>query len=77
VNNLYIKDYMKNKKKKTLNFYLKIISKIENVRKNNNKNWMDILRTSFTYAPIKTAKIMSKIYSDDARISRLAKRLIK
>jgi hypothetical protein len=68
---------MKNKKKKTLNFYLKIISKIENVRKNNNKNWMDILRTSFTYAPIKTAKIMSKIYSDDARISRLAKRLIK
>jgi hypothetical protein len=68
---------MKYKKKKTLNFYLKIISKIENVRKNNNKNWMDILRTSFTYAPIKTAKIMSKIYSDDARISRLAKRLIK
>ena len=68
---------MKNKKKKTLNFYLKIISKIENVRKNNNKNWLDILRTSFTYAPIKTAKIMSKIYSDDARISRLAKRLIK
>jgi hypothetical protein len=68
---------MKNKKKKTLNFYLKIISKNENVIKNNNKNWMDILRTSFTYAPIKTAKIMSKIYSDDARISRLAKRLIK
>jgi len=68
---------MKNKKNKTLNFYLKIISKIERVRKNNNKNWMDILRTSFTYAPIKTAKIMSKIYSDDARISRLAKRLIK
>jgi hypothetical protein len=68
---------MKNKKNKTLNFYLKIISKIESVRKNNNKNWMDILRTSFTYAPIKTAKIMSKIYSDDARISRLAKRLIK
>jgi hypothetical protein len=68
---------MKNKKKKTLNFYLKIISQIEKVRKNNNKNWMDILRTSFTYAPIKTAKIMSKIYSDDARISRLAKKLIK
>jgi hypothetical protein len=68
---------MKNKKKKTINYYFKIISKIERVRKNNNKNWMDILRTSFTYAPIKTAKIMSKIYSDDSRISKLAKRLIK
>jgi hypothetical protein len=68
---------MKNKKKKTINFYFKIISKIERVRKNNNKNWMDILRTSFTYAPIKTAKIMSKIYSDDSRISKLVKRLVK
>jgi hypothetical protein len=68
---------MKNKKKKTINYYFKIISKIERVRKNNNKNWMDILRTSFTYAPIKTAKIMSKIYSDDSRISKLAKRLAK
>jgi vacuolar-type H+-ATPase subunit D/Vma8 len=68
---------MKNKKKKTINYYFKIISQIEKVRKNNNKNWMDILRTSFTYAPIKTAKIMSKIYSDDSRISKLAKRLAK
>ena len=68
---------MKNKKKKTINYYFKIISKIERVRKNNNKNWMDILRTSFTYAPIKTAKIMSKIYSDDSRISKLVKRLAK
>ena len=68
---------MKNKKKKTINYYFKIISKIERVRKNNNKNWMDILRTSFTYAPIKTAKIMSNIYSDDSRISNLVKRLVK
>ena len=68
---------MKNKKKKTINYYFKIISKIERARKNNNKNWMDILRTSFAYAPIKTAKIMSKIYSDDSRISKLAKRLTK
>jgi hypothetical protein len=68
---------MKNKKNRTINYYLKIISKIERVRKNNNKNWMDILRTSFTHAPKKTAKIMSKIYSDDTRISKLAKRLVK
>jgi len=68
---------MKNKKNKTINYYLKIISKIESVRKNNNKNWMDILRTSFTHAPKKTAKIMSRIYSDDMRIGKLAKKLAK
>ena len=68
---------MKNKKNKTINYYLKIISKIESVRKNNNKNWMDILRTAFIYAPKKTAKIMAKIYSDDSRISKLAKKLTK
>lgn len=68
---------MKNKENSTTKYYLKIISKIENVRKNNNKNWMDILRTSFTHAPKKTAKIMSKIYSDDMRIGKLAKKLVK
>ena len=68
---------MKNKKNKTINYYLKIISKIESVSINNNTNWMDILRTSFTHAPKKTAKIMSKIYSDDSRIIKLVKRLVK
>lgn len=68
---------MKNYKRKITNHYLKIISKIENVRKNNNKNWMDILRTAFIFAPKKTAKIMAKIYSDDSKISKLAKKLTK
>jgi len=68
---------MKNSKKKTINHYLKIISQIENVRRNNNKNWMDILRTAFIYAPKSTAKIMSNIYSDDSKISKLAKKLTK
>lgn len=68
---------MKYSKKKTTNHYLKIISQIENVRKNNNKNWMDILRTAFIFAPKKTATIMAKIYSDDNRISKLAKKLTK
>ena len=57
--------------------YLKIISEIEKVRKKNNKNWMDILRVAFTYAPKETAKIMSSIYSDDGKISNLAKKLTK
>jgi len=68
---------MKNKKKKTINYYLKTISNIERIRKNNNKNWMDILRTSFIHDPRKTAKIMAKIYSDDIRIAKLSKKLTK
>ncbi len=68
---------MKIKKKKNIKYYLKIILKIENIRKKNNKNWMDILRTSFTHDPQKTAQIMAKIYSDDIRIAKLSKRLTK
>ena len=57
--------------------YKEIISKIENTRRKNNKNWMDILRLAFTSNPKKTAKIMSKIYKEDRNISKLAKRLTK
>ena len=61
--------------KKIYNKYLKIIDQIENVRKKNNKNWMDILRVAFRYAPKDAANILSKIYEDDRRISKLAKKL--
>ncbi len=57
--------------------YLKIIDKIENIRKKNNKNWMDLLRLSFKYSPKETAKIMSLIYRDDQKISKLVKKLYK
>jgi|TARA_B110000503_G_C6827609_1_gene281435 hypothetical protein len=55
--------------------YLKIISKIETIRKKNNVNWMNILRIAFKYNPKETAKVMSKIYSDDQKIGELVKRL--
>ena len=55
----------------------KIIDKIENIRKKNNVNWMNILRISFKYSPHTTAKVMSKIYSDDIKISKLVKKLTK
>lgn len=64
-------------KKKISNKYIKVIDQIEKVRKKNNKNWMDILRLAFTFAPKETAKIMSSIYSDDSKISNLAKKLTK
>ena len=65
-------------KKKTNNyhFYSKIISQIENVRKKNNKNWMDLLRVSFRYNPTLSKKIVRQIFNDDRRINKLVKKLI-
>jgi hypothetical protein len=56
--------------------YLKVILQIENIRKKNNVNWMNILRIAFQYNPRGTARIMSKIYTDDKKISYLVKKLI-
>jgi hypothetical protein len=64
------------KKIKKKNNCLKIISQIESIRKKNNVNWMNILRIAFKYNPKSTAKVMSKIYIDDQRISSLVKKLL-
>lgn len=61
---------MKRKKK-----YISVINQIENIRKKNNKNWMNVLRLAFKHSPKKTAKIMSEIYLEDNRISKLVKKL--
>ena len=55
--------------------YLLIIKKIENIRKKNNVNWMNILRLAFKKSPIESAKIMAKIYKDDSAIGNLVKKL--
>ncbi len=54
---------------------LKIINKIEKIRGKNNFNWMNILRLAYKKAPNETSKIMSKIYRDDLKISKLVKKL--
>ena len=54
----------------------KIITKIENTRKKNNKNWMDILRLAFKSSPVEASKILSQIYKEDKNISVLAKKLL-
>ena len=56
---------------------IKIINKIETIRKKNNSNWMDLLRLAYKRSPEESAKIMSKIYRDDAEISKLVKKLVK
>ena len=56
---------------------LKLIMQIQNIRKKNNVNWMDMLRLSFKHNPKAAAKIMSNIYTDDQRVSNLVDKLIK
>ena len=55
----------------------KIIDQIENVRKKNNTNWMNILRIAFKYAPKETSRIFSQINKKDKSISKLANLLTK
>ena len=55
----------------------KIINQIENVRKKNNVNWMNLLRIAFKYAPKETAKVMKKINSCDRKVSSLVNKLSK
>ena len=61
--------------KKSRNESLKLINEIQNIRSKNNSNWMDILRLAFKYDPKSSSKIMSNIYLDDKRISKLVKNL--
>jgi hypothetical protein len=56
--------------------YKEIISKIENTRRKNNKNWMNILRLAFKNSPVETSKILSEIYKEDKNISFFAKKLL-
>ena len=47
----------------------------KNIRKKNNKNWMNVLRLAFKHSPKKAAKIMSEIYLEDNKIGKLVKKL--
>ena len=67
---------MKKKSKKYL-FYLSKINKIENTRKKNNKNWMDLLRLSFKHNPREAKKILKNIFKEDKKVSKLVKDILK
>ena len=66
---------MKRKKALRSKKYLRVIKQIENIRKKNNVNWMNILRLAFKKSPKSAAKIMSKIYIDDDKITQLVRKL--
>jgi len=55
--------------------FLYLIDQIEEIRSKNNKNWMDILRVAFSYAPNETKKLIKEIYIKDQEISELVNKL--
>ena len=61
----------KNKKKSKI----KIIDTIQKIRSKNNKNWMDLMRLAFKYAPKESAKVMKRINAADKKISLELKKL--
>ena len=54
---------------------LKIVGQIQKVRSKNNINWMNLLRLAIKVDHDKTMKIVSNIFRDDQKISKLAKKL--
>tara|TARA_B110000483_G_scaffold95461_1_gene117321 strand:+ start:917 stop:1114 length:198 start_codon:yes stop_codon:yes gene_type:complete len=54
-----------------------IFKKIENTRKVNNSNWMDLLKLAYISNPKETTKILKKILTKDQTLIKLAKNLTK
>lgn len=63
---------MNNLKKKNTKILFK---KIENTRKKNNSNWMDLLRIAYDSNPKETIKILKRILKKDETLIKLAKNL--
>ena len=58
-----------------VNRALKIVDRIEKIRSKNNINWMNLLRLAIKTNHDETMKIVSSIFRDDQKISKLAKKL--
>ena len=56
---------------------LQIINQIQKIRSKNNINWMNLLKLALRLDPKETSLILSKIYQDDQKISKLIKKLKK
>ena len=56
---------------------LKLVKQIQKIRSKNNINWMNLLRLALRLDHKSTSKILSEIYKDDQRISKLAEKIYK
>jgi hypothetical protein len=62
-------------KNKIYNKSVKVVDKIQAIRSKNNVNWMNLLKLALRLDPKKTSEILSKIYADDQKISKLVSKL--
>ena len=51
------------------------IDKIEQIRSENNKNWMNLVRLALKYAPEEAKEIFNKITECDMKINKLMKEI--
>tara|TARA_B100001113_G_C20572171_1_gene389437 strand:- start:78 stop:278 length:201 start_codon:yes stop_codon:yes gene_type:complete len=65
------------KKKQNFEHYNNLINKIQNTRKKNNKNWMDLMKIAFKYRPDEAKVVVKKIFSEDKKINKLIQKLVK
>ena len=65
------------KKKQNFEYYNNLINKIQNTRKKNNKNWMDLMKIAFKYRPDEAKIVVKKIFSEDKKINKLIQKLVK
>tara|TARA_B100000963_G_C22136712_1_gene455717 strand:+ start:100 stop:312 length:213 start_codon:yes stop_codon:yes gene_type:complete len=68
---------MQKKKNFKLKQRLKFVDQIQKLRSKNNKNWMDLLKLALKLDPKKTSKILTQIYKDDIRITKIARKISK
>ncbi len=54
-----------------------VVKNIENLRKKNNINWMNILRLALKHNPKETKKLLKKINTFDKKISNEVNNLTK
>ena len=69
--------FKKLNQQKKLRKAIGFVNKIQKIRSKNNKNWMDLLRLSLKLDSKTTSRILSQIYKDDRKISKLAKKILK
>lgn len=55
----------------------RIVESIEDVRRTNNTNWMDILKIAMRHAPRDTSEVLSRIKTCDAQVNTLTKDLVE
>lgn len=55
--------------------YIELLDQIQEIRSENNKNWMDILKLAFRYTPNEAKILMRQITECDQKISKLTKQL--